>query len=66
MNDARTLLTRLNVHNRICAERDESTTHTAKTRESVAKSRKTVNEKNARLAWRNADTCTLQSKQMEG
>ena len=30
--------------------------HTVKTRESVAKSRKSVNEKNARLAWRNAHT----------
>ena len=65
MNDARTLLTRVKV-NSLIWEREESTTPTAKTRESVAKSRKTVNEKNARLAWRNADTCPLQSMQMEG
>jgi len=41
-------------------------THTAKTRESVAKSQKSVNEKNALLAWRNAYTCPLRTKQMEG
>jgi hypothetical protein len=29
-------------------------THMVKTRESVAKSPRSVNEKNARLAWRNA------------
>ena len=66
MNDVRTSLTRVKANSLICAEREESLAHTLKTRESVAKSRKTVNEKNARLEWGNADTCPLRSMQMEG
>ena len=40
--------------------------HIVKTRESVAKSRKSVNEKNAHLAWRNARTASCGLSKWKG
>lgn len=47
---------------KICVMRTSVTAHSAKTRESVAKSPEAVNEKNAGLAWGKAYDTLLQIK----